>query len=56
MAKHKKQLTAQEVQTGFEALNLNEQIQVFKANKIVLEEKKKEAAQNLNSLQAAEIE
>lgn len=51
-----KTLTAEEIQEYFEYLPLPEQIKCFKAIKTSLEQKKKEAADQLNSLQEAEIE
>lgn len=56
MAKNPKQLTVPQLLEQFEALKLPEQINLFAAEKKVLEEKKKQSAADLNSLQSAEIE
>lgn len=55
MSKKTKELSVQEIQNSFEVKTLPEQLQLFKAMKIVLEDKKKEAAKALQDLEGAKI-
>lgn len=50
MPRTKEPLTAQEVQTGFESLPLEEKVQVFKAMGSVLESEKKKRESDLKLL------